>query len=210
MRCGSVDRAELVQEACKLLARIGAVKFGVFKLTSGKTSPYYIDLRLVPSFPDAFRFICDAYATMIEEELGLEAFDRIAGVPTSGIPFAAVVAFRLEKPFLYVRKEVKLHGRERRVEGVLAPGDRVILLDDLITTGKTLAEAAKAIRAEGGEVEHAFVLIDREEGGRDTLAQVGVRLHALMTVREMAKLLLDMGAIEEEQYELIMNQVSSG
>ena len=209
MRCGSVDREELVREACKLLARIGAVKFGIFKLTSGKTSPYYIDLRLIPSFPDAFRFICDVYASMIEEELGLDAFDRIAGVPTSGIPFAAVVAFKLEKPFLYVRKEVKLHGRERRVEGILAPGDRVVLLDDLITTGKTLASAARAIRAEGGEVEHAFVLIDREEGGRKTLEEAGVRLHSLMTVREMAKLLLDMGAIEEEQYELILRQIGS-
>ncbi len=202
-----MERGELVCEVCKLLARIGAVKFGVFKLTSGKTSPYYIDLRLVPSFPDAFKFICDAYAWAIERELGLGAFERIAGVPTSGIPFAAVVAFKLEKPFLYVRKEVKFHGRERRVEGALTPGDRVILVDDLITTGKTLSEAARAIRREGGEVEHAFVLIDREEGGREALAEAGVELHALMTVRELAKTLLDMGAIEEEQYELIISQV---
>ena len=80
-----MEREELVREACKALTRVGAVKFGIFKLTSGKTSPYYIDLRLVPSFPDAFRFICDVYASMIETELGLEAFDRVAGVPTAGI-----------------------------------------------------------------------------------------------------------------------------
>jgi len=204
-----LEREELVRETCKLLARVGAVKFGIFRLTSGKTSPYYIDLRLVPSFPDAFKFITDAYARMIEDELGLDAFDRIAGVPTSGIPFAAVVALGLEKPFLYVRKETKLHGRERQVEGILAPGDRVILLDDLITTGKTLSEAAKAIRREGGVVEHAFVLIDREEGGREALEEAGVELHALLTVREMAELLLDMGVIEEEQYELILKQMGS-
>ena len=204
-----MERAELVEEACKLLARIGAVKFGVFKLASGKTSPYYIDLRLVPSFPGAFKFIRDVYVGMLEEELGLDAFDRIAGVPTSGIPFAAVVAFSLDKPFLYVRKEVKKHGRERRVEGILRPGDRVVLLDDLITTGKTLSEAAKAIRLEGGVVEHAFVLIDREEGGREALSEAGVKLHAFMTVRELAKVLFEMGAIEEEQYELILRQVGS-
>jgi len=204
-----LERTELVEEACKLLARIGAVKFGVFKLTSGKTSPYYIDLRLVPSSPDAFKFIRDIYVNMLKEELGLDAFDRIAGVPTSGIPFAAVVAFSLEKPFLYVRKEVKKHGRERRVEGVLRPGDRVVLLDDLITTGKTLSDAARAIRLEGGVVEHAFVLIDREEGGREALSEAGVKLHAFMTVREMAKTLFEMGVIEEEQYELILRQVES-
>ncbi len=204
-----MEREELVREACKALARIGAVKFGIFKLTSGKTSPYYIDLRLVPSFPDAFRFICDVYASMIEAELGLEAFDRVAGVPTAGIPFAAVVAFRLEKPFLYVRREVKLHGRERRVEGILTPGDRVILVDDLITTGKTLLSAAKAIRAEGGEVEHVFVLIDREEGGREALEEAGLELHAFMTVREMAKVMLDMEVIDEEQYELILSQIGT-
>jgi len=201
------QRHELIQEVCKVLARIGAIKFGIFKLTSGKTSPYYVDLRLVPSFPDAFRLITDAYATMIEDELGLGAFDRIAGVPTSGIPFAAVVAFRLKKPFLYVRKEIKLHGRERRVEGILAPGDKVILLDDLITTGKTLANAAEAIRKEGGEVEHAFVLIDRQEGGREALADVGVELHALMPIQEAAKVLHEMGTIDEEQYRLILKQV---
>jgi len=204
-----MEREELVRETCKLLARVGAVKFGIFRLTSGKTSPYYIDLRLIPSFPDAFKFITDVYINMIEDELGLNAFDRIAGVPTSGIPFAAVVAFGLEKPFLYVRKETKLHGRERRVEGILAPGDRVILLDDLITTGKTLSDAVKAVRAEGGEVEHAFVLIDREEGGREVLEEVGVQLHALLTVRELAELLLDMGVIEEEQYELILKQIGA-
>ena len=204
-----MEREELVRETCKVLARVGAVKFGIFRLTSGKTSPYYIDLRLIPSFPDAFKFITDVYINMIEDELGLNAFDRIAGVPTSGIPFAAVVAFGLEKPFLYVRKETKLHGRERRVEGILAPGDRVILLDDLITTGKTLSDAVKAVRAEGGEVEHAFVLIDREEGGREVLEEVGVQLHALLTVRELAELLLDMGVIEEEQYELILKQIGA-
>ena len=200
-------RSELVREACKVLARIGAVKFGIFRLTSGKTSPYYIDLRLVPSFPDAFRFITEAYATMIENELGLAGFDRVAGVPTSGIPFAAVVAFKLGKPFLYVRKEVKLHGRERRVEGILSPGDKIILLDDLITTGRTLSSAAEAIKKEGGEVEHAFVLIDRQEGGREALAGVGVELHALMTAREVAEVLRDMGFIEEEQYRLILSQI---
>ncbi len=97
-----------------ILFKIDAVKFGVFKLTSGKASPYYIDLRVIPSFPDAFREICDFYAQYITSQIGLKNFDRIAGIPLAGIPFASQIAYNLKKPFLYVRKGIRLHGRERQ------------------------------------------------------------------------------------------------
>jgi orotate phosphoribosyltransferase len=87
-------------------------------------------------------------------------------VPITGIPFASQIADNLEKPFLYVRKGVKLQGRERRVEGVLFSGDRVLLIDDLVTTGVTLRKAAEAIKAEGGVVTRAVAFLDREEGGK--------------------------------------------
>ncbi len=89
-----------------ILFKLDAVKFGVFKLTSGKASPYYIDLRVVPSFPDAFRQICDFYGESITREVGLKNFDRIAGIPLAGIPFASQIAYNLKKPFLYVRKGI--------------------------------------------------------------------------------------------------------
>ena len=80
-------------EMAKILHKIDALKFGVFKLTSGKASPYYIDLRVVPSFPDAFRQICDFCAEQITHEIGLKNFDRVAGVPLAGIPFASQMAY---------------------------------------------------------------------------------------------------------------------
>ena len=107
-----------------ILFKIDAVKFGVFKLSTGKASPYYVDLRVIPSFPDAFREICDFYVEYITKEIGLKSFDRTAGVPVAGIIFASQVAYNLKKPFLYVRKGVRLSGRERRVEGVLSSGAR--------------------------------------------------------------------------------------
>ncbi len=113
-------------EIAKILHKIDALKFGVFKLTSGKASPYYIDLRVIPSFPDAFRKICDFYAEQIDSQVGLKNFDRVAGVPLAGIPFASQIAYNLGKPFLYIRKGVRLHGRKRRVEGILISGDRVL------------------------------------------------------------------------------------
>ena len=194
-------------ELCRVLNKIGAIKFGTFKLTSGKTSPYYIDLRIVPSFPDAFRRVCDAYMKLIKEELGEEGFDRIAGIPTAGIPFASFIAYQMRKPFLYIRQRVRLHGRERRIEGIIMPGDRVLLVDDLITTGRSLGKAAKAIRAEGGIVNHALVLLDREEGGKQKLAEDNITLHYLLTASEAANKLYELGALDDEQYRTILKQV---
>jgi orotate phosphoribosyltransferase len=189
-------------EMAKILIKIDALKFGIFKLTSGKPSPYYVDLRVVPSFPDAFTQICDFYAEYINREIGLKNFDRIAG-----IPFASQIAYNLKKPFLYIRKGVRRHGRQRRVEGILVSGNRVLLVDDLVTTGLTLKKAAEAIRAEGGVVEKAVAFLDREEGGKEKLAKNGIQLHTLLRISEVAKTLYDIGAIDEESFKTITKQI---
>jgi orotate phosphoribosyltransferase len=198
---------EMKTELCRVLHKIGALKFGVFKLTSGRTSPYYIDLRIVPSFPEAFRKVCDLYTMLVKTDLGVDSFERVAGIPTAGIPFASLVAYQLQKPFLYIRQRTRLHGRERRIEGIIMPGDRVLLVDDLVTTGGSLRKAAKAIRAEGGIVDHALVLLDREEGGKQRLAEDNISLHYLLTASEAAKKLYEVGALDDEQLKTILKQV---
>ncbi len=190
-----------------ILFKIDAIKFGVFKLSSGKASPYYIDLRVIPSFPDAFREICDFYAEHITDQIGVKNFDRMAGVPLTGIIFASQVAYNLKKPFIYVRKGVRLHGRERRVEGILLSGDRVLLIDDLVTTGLTLKKAADAVRAEGGVVTDAVVFLDREEGGKQQLEKNGINLHVLMKISEVANALYELDAIDQEDLKTILKQV---
>ena len=197
-------------DICKILDRIGAFKFGAFKLTSGKMSPYYIDLRIVPSFPDAFREINSFYVDVIKDKVGTKNFERVAGIPVAGIPFAALIAYDLKKPFLYIRKGARLHGRERRIEGVIAPGDRILLLDDLITTGLSLKGTAKAIIAEGGLVTDAVVLLDRQEGGKERLAKSGIRLHALLNITEIANTLHELGTIDEEQLKTVLKQIKTG
>jgi orotate phosphoribosyltransferase len=194
-------------EIAKILHNIDALKFGVFKLTSGKPSPYYIDLRVVPSFPDAFQQICDFYRQYITAQIGTENFDRVAGVPLAGIPFASQIAYNLKKPFLYVRKGMRHHGRQRRVEGILVSGDRVLLVDDLVTTGLNLKNAAEAIRAEGGVVKEAVALLDREEGGKKELAENGIKVHTLLRISEVANTLYDIGAIDEESLKTILKQI---
>jgi len=194
-------------ETCKILNKIGALQFGAFKLSSGKISPYYIDLRIVPSFPDAFKEITDFYVEFIRDEIGVKSFERVAGIPVAGIPFTSLIAHYLKKPFLYIRKGVRLHGRQRRIEGVIAPGDRVLLVDDLVTTGLSLRKAAQAIVAEGGIVTDAVVLLDRQEGGKENLAKDGIKLHALLNVSEVAKNLCETGTIDENQLKTILKQV---
>lgn len=193
-------------ELARLMLKTGAVKFGVFTLTSGRLSPYYVDLRVIPSYPSALRRVVDMYQRVVEEDVGLDVVDRVAGVPTAGMPFASIIAYNNMKPFLYVRKEVKPHGRERRIEGVLKPGDRVLIVDDLATTGKSGLSAVEAIQAEGGVVEHVVVLVDREEGAAEALAERGVKLHPVIGIGDLADRLVEIGAITEEQRREILAQ----
>lgn len=194
-------------EMANILLKIDALKFGVFKLSTGKASPYYIDLRVIPSFPDVFREICDFYTQTITNEIRLKNFKRIAGIPIAGIPFASQIAYNLKKPFLYMRKGVRFSGRERRVEGILASGDKVLLIDDLLTTGSTLKKAADAVRAEGGVVTDAIVFLDREEGGMKLLEKNGIKLHSLLRISEIANILYEIGAIDQENLKTIQKQI---
>jgi orotate phosphoribosyltransferase len=197
-----------LDEFCNILLRTGSLKFGTFKLTSGLLSPYYVDLRLIPSYPEAFQLTIDMYRSVVEPDLVKRA-QRLAGVPSAGIAYAAVVALNLNKPLLYVRKEQKEHGRERKVEGLLQPGDKVLVLDDVVTTGKSLLEATEAISGEGGIVEDAVVLLDRQQGAERNLQKKHVKLHAFTTMRRIADRLLDLGSIDEGQHKEILGQIIS-
>ena len=201
-----MEKQEMNAELAKILNRIGALKFGTFTLTGGEISPYYLDLRIVPSFPDAFNRICNIYIELIKTVIGVDGFDRIAGIPTAGISFASIAAYQLKKPFLYVRTAERQHGRGRSVEGILLPGNRVLLMDDLITQGGSILKAAEAVRAEGGVVTDAVVLMDREENGKQNLAEDGIKLHYLLTTSELARKLQDMDAITREQLSTILKR----
>jgi orotate phosphoribosyltransferase len=201
------EREVMKAELCQILLKIGAIRFGTFKLTTGKISPYYIDLRIVPSFPDAFQKVCGFYLNIINKDVGNRNFDRIAGIPTAGIAFASLIANHFKKPFLYVRKRERLHGRRRRIEGILMPGERVLLIDDLVTTGSSLKNAVAAIRAEGGVINNAVLLLDREEGGKEKLAKNQVTLNCLLRISEAARKLYQIEAISKEQLKTVLKQV---
>jgi orotate phosphoribosyltransferase len=200
------SRNQSEEELCDVLLRTGSLKFGTFKLASGLLSPYYVDLRIIPSDPEAFRRVINYYLSLVEPSM-VKHVQRLAGIPTAGIAYASVLAFKLSKPFLYVRKETKEHGRERRIEGLLQPGDKILVLDDVATTGKNIIEATEAVRGEGGIVEDAVVLLDRQQGGTLNLRKIGVTLHAFTTMRRIADRLIALGTIDEDQHKAIIGQI---
>ncbi len=176
-----VARAELVDG----LIDIGALRLGDFTLSSGRQSSYYLDLRLVPSHPRVYRLALNAYREMADD-VGADGFDAVAGVATSGLVMSSPLAAFLRKPMVYVRKGEKGHGMRRVVEGDVPLGSRMLLVDDLATSGGSLAEAAGTLRDRGLVVTDAVVLVDRLEGAGSKLASLGVRLRSFTSIDEVA------------------------
>lgn len=154
-----------------------------FVLTSGRKSPVYVDCRRLIAFPRARRRLMDMAASLIEERIGCESLDVVAGGETAGIPYAAWLADRLMLPMCYVRKKPKGFGRNARIEGDLQPGQRAILVEDLATDGGSKLSFVEGLREAGAECAHTFVLFhyDIFPAGVEELRENGVDLHALAT-----------------------------
>lgn len=201
-------RSKLIEELAMVLVKVRALQVGTFTLSSGKLSSYYVDLRAVPSFPGAYRYVIDAYMALVKNEVGLDKFDVIAGIPTAGLAFSSPVALETGKPMIYVRKEEKDYGRKKRIEGSISLGSRVLVIDDLITTGHSIRGAIDAIKEEGGVVKHVAVLIDRLEGGKANLKKAGLTLHTLTDILELVRTLHERDEITEDEVKAIRAQVS--
>src|SRR5579864_8469725 len=155
--------AEAAEITSRILLETKSVLFSPekpFTFTSGRSSPVYIDCRRLISFPRARRRLMDLAADLIERAIGHEALDAIAGGETAGIPFAAWIAERLALPMLYVRKKPKGFGRNAQIEGEMAEGARVILVEDLASEGTSKLNFVRAIRQAGGVIAHSFVIFN--------------------------------------------------
>ena len=177
---------EIARLSARMLLEIGAVHFNAaepFTHASGRKAPTYIDCRRLISFPRIRSVLMDFLAVTVMREAGFEAFDNIAGGETAGIPFAAFVAERLALPMTYVRKKPKGYGRNARIEGVMTPGQRVLLVEDLATDGGSKISFVQAIRDTGAVCAHTAVIFyyDIYPGVREGLAAQGVSLIQLCT-----------------------------
>jgi orotate phosphoribosyltransferase len=196
---------DFVFQFASFLLKSNSLRFGVFTLASGKQSAYYIDLRVLPSFPGYFRLGISALKDMVTEKVG--RFDTFASVPTSGLVFGSALAYEMNKPFIYVRKEPKAYGTNKMIEGFLEPGSKVIIVDDVATTGTSLGSAVEIIRANSGIVEDVVALVDRHEGGEDKLKKMGVKLSAVTGINDIVNALYKAGLIDENTLESVLKQM---
>ncbi|MCY4259253.1 MAG: orotate phosphoribosyltransferase [Rhodobacteraceae bacterium] len=172
------------RRAAEILLEIEAIRMSPrrpFTLTSGRPSPVYIDCRRLISFPRQRAEILDMLAALLEQNIGQDGVECLAGGATAGIPYAAFLADRLALPMTYIRKTAKHHGRGRRIEGVLAAGERVVLVEDMATDGVSKLDFVTAVREAGALCRHAVVVFyyDIFPESRALLAEHGIVLHHL-------------------------------
>ena len=179
------------------------IRFGDFTLASGKKSPYYIDLRLVPSYPIQYRKVIKGLQNIIAEDVGLESFHSLVSVPTGGLVVAASLAIEIVKPIIYVRKETKEHGTGKSVEGVTCQDMKLLMIEDVVTSGGSVIKAIKSIKEEKMTVTDAYAIVDRMEGATEALLVEDVKLHSLLTIKQIAESLYEQKLITED----LLNQV---
>lgn len=196
---------EFMLEFASFLLKSNSLRFGVFTLASGRQSSYYIDLRVLPSFPEYFRLTINALKETVTKNVG--EFDTIASVPTSGLVFGSALAYEMSKPFIYARKESKGYGTGKNIEGFLKPSSRVVIVDDVATTGTSISGAVEIIRANGGIVENVVALVDRHEGGEDRLKKMGLKLHSVAGINDIVNALHKAGLIDENTLESVLKQM---
>ena len=170
--------------------------FGSFVQASGATFSYYIDLRKIISNPQLFNQVLNAYGEILREL----RFDRLAGIPYGSLPTATGLSLLLNCPMIFPRKEVKAHGTRKLIEGNFDVGETVVVVDDILISGKSVMEGAEKLKSEGLKVKDIVVLIDHEQGVRARLRTKGYEAHAVFTLSEITETLYQAGRINEEQF----------
>jgi len=199
---------EFVKEFAIFLYKNDIIRFGDFTLTSGKNSSYYIDLRLVPSYPHQFRKMIKNLQNLIIEKTGLDNFDSLVSVPTGGLVVASALAIEVVKPLIYVRNKPKEHGTTKSIEGKTSAGMKVVMVDDVATTGTSVLNGIKQLKESGLLISDVYVIINRLEGADKALDDMGVQIHQLTDILEITNVLFQEKLVSKEIFDKIKNQVN--
>lgn len=199
---------EFVKEFATFLHQKGIIKFGDFTLASGKKSSYYVDLRLVPSYPHQFRTMIKYLQNNIAESVGLNSFDSLVSVPTGGLVIASALAIETVKPLIYVRSKPKDYGTSKSVEGQIHEGMKVVMIDDVATTGGSVVNAIKSLKEANITIEDAYVIVNRMEGADEALKELGVKLHSITNVMQITQALHEQKLVDDNTLEKVKNQIN--
>jgi len=199
---------EFVKEFAIFLYKNDIIRFGNFTLASGKNSSYYVDLRLIPSYPHQFRKMIKNLQNLIIKKTGLDDFDCLASVPTGGLVVTSALAIEIVKPLIYVRSRPKEHGTTKSIEGKISAGMKVVMVDDVVTTGTSVLNGINQLKEVGLLISDLYVIINRLEGADKALSDIGVQTHQLTDILEITDILFQEKLIGKEIFEKIKNQVN--
>ncbi len=184
--------------------KLGIIKFGRFTLKSGIESPFYVDLRPLASDPKILKKL----ANYLLEMLPLDNFDIICGVPYAALPMATAMSLESYLPLIIKRKEAKSYGTKKLIEGIYEKGQNCLLVEDVITSGKSLVETIEEVENEGIKVSDIVVVLDREQGGKEKLEEKGYKVHSLFNISEVVEILREVNYIDDEEVARIQDFVN--
>lgn len=186
-----MEKEELILE----LYKISVIKFGKFTLKSGKVSPYYFNLRSICSYPKILKKVVKAF----EKILSKIKYDAVAGTPYAGIPIATAISLALNKKMIFTRKEAKDYGVGKMIIGDYKVGERIVIIDDVISDGASKLEAIKPLKKEGLVVKNMVVIIDRGQGGPQLMKKQGYKCHSIMNIQDIISVLTKYKKITPQQ-----------
>ena len=185
------------QELLAEIIKINAVKLGQFELKSGDTSPIYIDLRRIISYPTLLMGLTKELLTLSQNL----SYDYILGVPYTGIPFSTLMSVLTNKPQILMRKEPKEYGLRRMIEGEYTENKKVLVLDDLISRGTSKTDAVKLLNQHNLNVEDIIVLIDR----RISKIDIGLNIYSVFSMEEVVEILRDTEKVSPDEYRKLID-----
>ena len=198
---------DFVKEFSTFLHEKKIIRFGDFTLASGKKSSYYVDLRLVPSYPQQFRKMVKYLQNEIIKDVGLGKFDSLVSVPTGGLVIASALAIEIVKPLIYVRSKPKNYGTSKSVEGKIWEEMRVVMIDDVATTGGSVVNGILSLKELKIKVEDAYVIVNRMEGADEALKDQGVTLHSITNVMQITKSLHEQNLVGDDILQKVQEQI---
>ena len=200
------DKIQLEEDLILFLFDKNAIKIGNFTLSSGRKSRFYLDLRILQSYPLYFRKTISLLKTLIHSQIGLESFDYLCSVPTSGTVFGSALSYELFKPHIYVRKDLKNYGTQKKIEGALEPNSKILFVDDVITTGQSILTAVESL-SNNSVVSGVVVLVDRQQGSQNLFDQFTLKIRSAITILRIIDILNDNARINKNEYDRIKEEI---